>query len=64
MAGELRSLSWIPPGTQRNVRIKLEYPNIVVYIVGQYFVCGKLKNLRISKDWSETFVGAVVEAGM
>jgi len=34
---------------QSGVRIKMEYPDIVGYIVGQYFICGETKDSRISK---------------
>ena len=46
---------------QSGVRIKMEYPDIVGYIVGQYFVCGETKDSRISKEWSETSVSSTVE---
>jgi len=40
-------------GTQSGVRIKMEYPDIVGYIVGQYFVCGETKDSGIYKEDKE-----------
>jgi len=46
------------PKRKGNVKIKIEYLDIVGQVVERYFACGKWRDSGMFKDWSKTFNGS------